>query len=108
VTLHPEKVATPLTVSAEFAGTDSEQPLRVPPETVRVICVGNGCPVTMLPLASSTATTGWLPKATPVEVLEGWVRNPSLFALPGGMTLTVPVGVLVAVQVRYTEVTVYR
>ena len=54
----------------------------------------------MLPLTSVTATTGWVGSATPLEELPGWVMNTSFVGLPGGVTPTLPLGALAAVQVR--------
>ena len=75
---HPAKVATPLEALSGLVVQVS-----VPDEGVREIEALEE--VTTLPLASSTLTTGWAVKATPLVELPGEVVNTSWVAVPGLM-----------------------
>ena len=75
----PLKEATPLvadTGAQVSAAPEVPVPLVMARETVVV------AEVTTLPAASSTATTGWVPKALPPVVPVGWVVKTSLEAAP--------------------------
>jgi hypothetical protein len=64
--------------------------------------------VTVLPPASWTVTTGWAANTTKlVAVVLGWEVNTSLLAVMAVLTVTLLLDVLVAVQLRYTAVTMY-
>ena len=78
VRAHPAKLATPLEALSGLVVQVS-----VPDEGVREIEALEE--VTTLPLASSTLTTGWAVKATPLVELPGDVVNTSWVAVPGLM-----------------------
>ena len=78
VMAHPAKVATPDEALRGLVVQAS-----VPDEGVSEINAVE--PVTTLPLASSTLTTGWVLKATPLVELPGDVANTSWVAEPGLM-----------------------
>ena len=73
--MQPANAVTPETAAAGLAVQ-----ARVPAEAVRVTSAFEL--VTILPLASRTATTGWVVKATPLTAPEGWVVTASLAAAP--------------------------
>ena len=75
---HPAKVATP-----DAALTGLVVQVRVPDDEVSVIEADEL--VTTLPPESSTLTTGWALKATPLAVLAGVVLNTSWVAAPALM-----------------------
>ena len=75
---HPAKVATPDEALRGLVVQAS-----VPDEGVSEMKADE--PVTTLPLASSTLTTGWALKATPLVELPGDVVNTSWVAVPGLM-----------------------
>ena len=67
--MQPAKVATPATAAAGFAAQ-----VRVAPAgEVIVRVMGSLLVVTVLPPASRTVTTGWVPKAIPPVEPEGFV-----------------------------------
>ena len=72
---HPAKVATPLEALSGLVVQ-----LNVPDEAVSTMEADE--PVTTLPPESSTWTTGWAAKATPLVELPGDVVNASLVAAP--------------------------
>ena len=79
--LHPVKVAIPVTAFVGLAAQASAAPAGV----VMVNVIDAVLVVTVLPLASWTVTTGWVPKAMPPVELEGLVVNASLVADPAVM-----------------------
>ena len=81
---HPAKVATPAVALRGLVVQAS-----VPDEGVRIIEADEE--VTTLPLASSTLTTGWAVKATPLVELPGDVVNTSWVAEPALMVKLVEV-----------------
>ena len=72
---HPAKVATPLEALSGLVVQ-----LNVPDEAVSTMEADE--PVTTLPPESSTWTTGWAAKATPLVELPGDVVNASWVAAP--------------------------
>jgi hypothetical protein len=89
---HPENVATPAVAERGFAVHDNTAP-DVPVAGVIVSVTALVSEVTVLPLKSCTATTGWVVNATPAAAPVGDVRNASLT----GTALTVNPFVSVAV-----------
>ena len=78
---HPAKVAEPDVVVSGLVA----HPPRVPaPEAMPSVTEALG-EVTTLPPESSTLTTGWALKATPLAVLAGVVLNTSWVAAPALM-----------------------
>ena len=72
------KVATP---EEAFTELSAQSRLPSPDATARV--TGSFESVTVLPLASSTVTTGWAVKAVPLTALAGWVVTDRWVAAPG-------------------------
>ena len=86
---HPAKVATP-----DDAVTGLVVQFNVPvPEAMDRVTEADE-EATTLPLASSTLTTGWAPKARPFVELPGEVVNTSWVAVPALMAKVVEVPVV--------------
>ena len=100
-TAQPLNVATPDTAERGLVVQDSV----APPAVVNARVTALVAVVTVLPPASWTATAGWVANAMPPVPDEGDVVNASFVA---GPMLTMPLGPLAAVHVRYLAVTVYR
>src|SRR5437660_863919 len=91
--LHPAKVSTPATAALVLDGVQLRAPLPgglVPMARVMLAVEL----VTVLPPASCTVTTGWVPQATLRAPPPGWVVNASWLAAP-----TVMLNVLLVAEV---------
>ena len=87
--LHPVNVATP-----EVAVTELSAQARLPSPEATARVTGSFESVTVLPLASSMVTTGWVVKAVPLTAPAGWVVTDRWVAAPGAK-VSVSVVVLV-------------
>jgi hypothetical protein len=79
--LQPEKATTPATPALGFTGHERVAPAGV----VRVRVTEAELLVTVLPLPSSTVTTGWVPKTALAAETAGVVLKASWAAAPGVM-----------------------